>query len=35
MLSRPFEIGDWVLVDAGVAIVSDITILSAHIRNFD
>jgi small-conductance mechanosensitive channel len=35
MLSRPFEIGDWVLVDDEEGIVTDVTIINTHIRNFD
>jgi small-conductance mechanosensitive channel len=35
MLSRPLEIGDWVLVDGEEGIVTDITIVNTHLRNFD
>jgi small-conductance mechanosensitive channel len=35
MLSRPFEIGDWVLVDDQQGIVTDVTVINTHLRNFD
>jgi small-conductance mechanosensitive channel len=35
MLSRPFEIGDWVLVGGEEGIVTDVTIINTHVRNFD
>ena len=35
MLSRPFEVGDWIAVDDEEGIVSDITLMSTRIRAFD
>lgn len=35
MFSRPFEVGDWVLVDGSEGIVTDITLMSTRIRAFD
>ena len=35
MFSRPFEIGDWIVVDDREGIVSDITTMSTRIRSFD
>ena len=35
MLSRPFEIGDWVLVGDQEGIVTDVTVINTHLRNFD
>jgi small-conductance mechanosensitive channel len=35
MLSRPLEIGDWVLVDGEEGIVTDITVVNTHLRNFN
>ena len=35
MFSRPFTIGDWVEVGGHEGIVTDITIINTHMRNFD
>ncbi|MFD1642541.1 mechanosensitive ion channel family protein [Halohasta litorea] len=35
MFSRPFEIGDWVEVGDNQGIVTQITIMNTHLRNFD
>lgn len=35
MFSRPFEVGDWVVVGDHNGIVSDITLMSTRIQNFD
>ncbi|MFC7072437.1 mechanosensitive ion channel family protein [Halovenus rubra] len=35
MLSRPFEVGDWVVIDEKTGIVSDITLMSTRIQGFD
>jgi len=35
MFSRPFEIGDWVTVGDKEGIVTQITIMNTHLRNFD
>ncbi|MFW6321423.1 MAG: mechanosensitive ion channel family protein [Halohasta sp.] len=35
MFSRPFEIGDWVQIGDDQGIVTQITIMNTHIRNFD
>jgi small-conductance mechanosensitive channel len=35
MLSRPFELGDWVLVGDQEGIVTDVTVINTHVRNFD
>ena len=35
MFSRPFEIGDWVAVGDNEGIVTKITIMNTHLRNFD
>ncbi len=35
MFSRPFTIGDWVLIDDHEGIVTDITIMNTRMRNFD
>ncbi|MFO7834681.1 MAG: mechanosensitive ion channel family protein [Halohasta sp.] len=35
MFSRPFEIGDWVEVGDNQGIVTKITIMNTHLRNFD
>ncbi|GAB6880558.1 mechanosensitive ion channel family protein [Halorubrum gandharaense] len=35
MFARPFEIGDWVLVDGMEGTVTDITIMHTRIRTFD
>ncbi|MFW5978138.1 MAG: mechanosensitive ion channel family protein [Halohasta sp.] len=35
MFSRPFEIGDWVQIGDNQGIVTKITIMDTHIRNFD
>lgn len=35
MFSRPFEVGDWVVIDDKAGIVSDITLMSTRIRAFD
>ena len=35
MFSRPFEIGDWVAVGDNQGIVTKITIMNTHLRNFD
>lgn len=35
MFSRPFEIGDWILVNEVEGIVTDITIVNTRIRSFD
>lgn len=35
MFSRPFEIGDWVAIGDEEGIVSEITIMNTHVRNFD
>jgi len=35
MFSRPFEIGDWVAVGDNEGIVTQITIMNTHVRNFD
>lgn len=35
MFSRPFEVGDWILVDDDEGLVSDITLMSTRIRGFD
>ncbi|MFB6096227.1 MAG: mechanosensitive ion channel family protein [Haloferacaceae archaeon] len=35
MFSRPFEIGDWVVVDDYEGVVTDITIVNTRLRNFD
>jgi small-conductance mechanosensitive channel len=35
MFSRPFEIGDWVQVGDNQGIVTQITIMNTHLRNFD
>lgn len=35
MFSRPFEVGDWVVIGEKSGIVSDITLMSTRIQNFD
>ena len=35
MFSRPFEIGDWIVVDDREGIVTDISIINTRIRSFD
>lgn len=35
MFSRPFEVGDWVVIDENAGIVSDITLMSTRIQGFD
>ncbi len=35
MFSRPFEVGDWILVDDKEGLVSDITLMSTRIQGFD
>jgi len=35
MFSRPFEIGDWVVIDDVEGIVTDITIVNTRLRNLD
>lgn len=35
MFSRPFEVGDWIVVDEKKGIVSDITLMSTRIQGFD
>ena len=35
MFSRPFEVGDWVVIGEKNGIVSDITLMSTRIQNFD
>ena len=35
MFDRPFEIGDWIVVDDEQGIVTDISIVSTRIRSFD
>jgi len=35
MFARPFEIGDWVTVGDKEGIVTQITIMNTHLRNFD
>ena len=35
MFSRPFEIGDWITVGDNGGIVTQITIMNTHLRNFD
>lgn len=35
MFSRPFEIGDWVVVDDNEGIVTEITVMNTQLRNFD
>jgi len=35
MFARPFEIGDWVQIGDNQGIVTKITIMNTHIRNFD
>ena len=35
MFSRPFTIGDWVEVESSQGIVTNITIMNTHMRNFD
>ncbi len=35
MFSRPFKIGDWVVVDGEEGIVTDITIINTRLRSFD
>ena len=35
MFARPFEIGDWVAVGDNQGIVTKITIMNTHLRNFD
>ena len=35
MFSRPFEVGDWVVVDDHEGVVSDITMMSTRIQAFD
>jgi len=35
MFARPFEIGDWVSVGDNEGIVTKITIMNTHLRNFD
>lgn len=35
MFSRPFEIGDWVVIDDNDGMVTDITIINTRLRNFD
>jgi len=35
MLSRPFEVGDWVLVDEHEGVITDIALMSTRIRGFD
>jgi small-conductance mechanosensitive channel len=35
MLSRPFEIGDWVCIGDEEGFVSDVTIINTHLRNLD
>ncbi len=35
MFSRPFEVGDWIVVDEKEGLVSDITLMSTRIQGFD
>jgi small-conductance mechanosensitive channel len=35
MFARPFEIGDWVAIGDNEGIVTQITIMNTHLRNFD
>jgi small-conductance mechanosensitive channel len=35
MFSRPFTIGDWIEIGGDEGIVTDITIVNTHMRNFD
>jgi small-conductance mechanosensitive channel len=35
MFARPFEIGDWVAIGDNEGIVTKITIMNTHLRNFD
>ena len=35
MFSRPFEIGDWIVVDDCEGVVTDISIINTRIRSFD
>ncbi|XVH31207.1 mechanosensitive ion channel family protein [Haloferacaceae archaeon DSL9] len=35
MFSRPFEIGDWVVIGDAEGIVTDVTIMNTRLRNFD
>jgi len=35
MFARPFEIGDWVAIGDNEGIVTKITIMNTHVRNFD
>lgn len=35
MFSRPFEVGDWVVLDQQSGVVSDITLMSTRIQGFD
>ncbi|MEF8780447.1 MAG: mechanosensitive ion channel family protein [Haloferacaceae archaeon] len=35
MLSRPFEVGDWVVLGDNEGVVSDITLMSTRIQGFD
>lgn len=35
MFSRPFEVGDWIVVDDNQGIVTDITLMSTRISSFD
>lgn len=35
MFSRPFEVGDWVILDEQSGVVSDITLMSTRIQGFD
>ncbi len=35
MFSRPFEIGDWIAIGDNEGIVTKITIMNTHLRNFD
>jgi small-conductance mechanosensitive channel len=35
LLSRPFELGDWVVIDDNEGVVTDISIVNTQIRTFD
>lgn len=35
MFSRPFEVGDWVVVDGQEGVVTDITLMSTRVRSFN
>ena len=35
MFSRPFEVGDWIIVDENEGVVTDITLMSTRMRSFD